>query len=459
MTGRPLWPLVLLAGCGGISAERGHDQVNALVQQRTGHSTGWQKGPPDDARLAQWVRATVAQGLTRGRAVEIALVNNPELAADYEDLGISQADLVQAGLLRNPTFGAELGLPLENGQLSEQRFSLTQDLLDLIVLPMRKQIARQQFEADTLRVAHRALEVAGQTRKAFATVQAATELVATRQAVVDATRAAADLAGRQYEAGNISALQMATERAAHEQSKLDLAQEELEQLEAREELDRLLGLWGENTAWRLAEPLPPLPPSEPPLEHLEALAIRQRLDVAAARTQAALLGKAITMARSTRLFGRVEVGVDTHRDPDGPRVLGPNLVIELPIFDQRQAAIARLEAQQRQQEHRLAGVAIGARSEVRLALARLQSARSMTLHYRDTVLPLRKAVLQQTLLHYNGMFVGPYELLIAKQAEVEATRGYIQAWRNYWVARADVERAVGGTLPGQQHNQHDKAQP
>jgi cobalt-zinc-cadmium efflux system outer membrane protein len=379
--------------------------------------------------------------------VEIALVNSPALAAEYEELGISQADMVQAGLLANPTLSADIGLPIENGQLSEQRFGLTQNFLDLFVLPLRKQIAREQFEADTLRVAHRALEVAAEAEKAFAGVQASAELVRFRRMVVEAAHASADLAARQYEAGNISALRLATERAAHEQAKLELAQDELAQLEAREQLNRLLGLWGETTGWTANEPLPALPDSEPPLEHLEAFAINQRLDVASARSQALLLGKAVDLARSTRFIGRLEIGVDTHRDPDGPRVLGPNLVIELPIFDQRQAAIARLEAQRRQQERRLAGLAVDARSEVRLARARVEAARQTALHYRDTVVPLRKAVVDESLLHYNGMFLSPYDLFAAKQAEVEANRGYIQARRDYWLARADLERAAGGSLP------------
>lgn len=132
--------------------------------------------------------------------------------------------------------------------------------------------------------------------------------------------------------------------------------------------------------------------------------MRARLDVAVARRQAALLAKAVDLARSSRLFGRVEVGVDLHQDPDGPLLLGPNLVLELPIFDQRQAIIARLEAQRREQERRLAGVAIDARSEIRVADLRVRARRQAVLHYRDVVLPLRKRISDQALLYYNGMF-------------------------------------------------------
>jgi cobalt-zinc-cadmium efflux system outer membrane protein len=44
------------------------------------------------------------------------------------------------------------------------------------------------------------------------------------------------------------------------------------------------------------------------------------------------------------------------------------------------------------------------------------------------------------------MLKSPYDLLLAKQNEISAERGYIDALRDYWIARADLERAVGGTL-------------
>lgn len=435
------------AGCGGVSAERGHDQVAREVQARTGHPTGWEHGPPDDARVAAWIVTQTSAGLTRARAVEIALINNPTLQATYEALGISQADMVQAGLLRNPTFGADLGLPISGGNLSELRLSLVQDFLDLFVLSSRKEIARDQFEADTLGVAHQALEVAAEAEKAFLAAQAAEQLVADRRDVVEAARAAADLSARQLAAGNVSPLDQATERASYEQAKLDLAREEVARVEARERVNRALGLTGATTAWRSAEVLAALPANEPALADLESVAVRQRLDVAMARLRAALLVKAVSLARSTRAFGRLEIGVDMHRDPSGPRVLGPNLVIELPLFDQRQAVIARLEAQRREQERRLAATTLDARTEVRLAQARLGAARTTALHYRDTLLPLRAEILQQTQLHYNGMFVGLYQLLAAKQAEIEARRGALEALRDYWSARAELARAIGGALP------------
>ena len=49
--------------------------------------------------------------------------------------------------------------------------------------------------------------------------------------------------------------------------------------------------------------------------------------------------------------------------------------------------------------------------------------------------------------HYDAMLLGVYQLLMAKQSEVNAYREYIEAVRDYWMARADLERATGGRLP------------
>ncbi len=247
-------------------------------------------------------------------------------------------------------------------------------------------------------------------------------------------------------AGNITELALASEQAAAEGARLELAEDELALVEAREHLNRLMGLWGPRTQWTISEKLPELPARRPPLEQLESLAIRQRLDIDAARKQVALLWNALELTRSTRFFGRVEVGVHTHRDADGPRLFGPTLTLELPIFDQRQALIARLEAQHRQGERRLMELSVNARSEVRAARARLLSLRLVVDRYRRVVLPLREKVVEQSQLQYNAMQIGLFQLLTARREQVEAYRGYIEAVRDYWMARADLERLVGGRL-------------
>ncbi len=428
-----------------MERERGHTEVAALIRERAGKDTGWASGPPEDGPLAERVTTLLSNGLTLDAAVDIALLNSPALQLTYEELGISQADMVQAGLLSNPQLGGSFGLPEAQG-IIEYEAALAFNFLDLFALPLRKRVAKEQFQSDILRVAHEALETIAQARKAFLAAQAEAQRVELGALALRAAEAAAELATRQREAGNITELALATELASLEEAKLQHARDEVLLLELREQLNRLLGLWGKNTGWHLSQPLPALPADEPELSALEARAIRQRLDVDALRKQTLLLHNAVELARSTRMFGIFEVGIHVHQDPDGPRLLGPTLALELPLFDQRQATIGKLDAQLRQAQRRLDGVAIQVRSEVRLAQAQLRVARLSAEHLRDRLLPLRERALAATQLQYNGMQVGLKELVAAKQAQLEASRSYALALRDYWSARAELDRVLGGQL-------------
>jgi cobalt-zinc-cadmium efflux system outer membrane protein len=290
------------------------------------------------------------------------------------------------------------------------------------------------------------LRVAGDVRKAVIALQASTQLVELRREIGRAAQASADLAERQHEAGNITDLALAQEQAMAEQAKLDLSREELAVAGHREEVNRLLGLWGTRTGWKFSEALPGLPVHDPSLDHLESRAIGQRLDIDAARKQTFVLWNALTLAKDSRYFGFIEVGIHTHKDPDGAHLLGPTLALELPIFDQRQGLIARLEAQYREATRRLAALSINARSEVRVAATQLGAARWAAERYQKVLLPLRERVVDSSQLQYNAMQIGLTELLLAKQAQIEAYRAYLEALRDYWDAHVDLELAIGGRL-------------
>jgi cobalt-zinc-cadmium efflux system outer membrane protein len=436
-----------LLGCAGFSPQRGHDDVAKLVQERTGYATHWDKGPPAGEQIARWVDDLLRGGLSRDRAVEIALVNSPALQAVYEELGVSQADMVQAGLIPNPTLSGSVGFvqPGSFGQ-TEYEASVVQDFLSIFLMPMRQRVAKEQFLADTMRVAQEALRAAGRVEKLMAGLEARTQMVELRKSVLEGAEATADLADRQHEAGNINDLALTREKTMLEQARLDLEHDELALVESHEDVNRALGLWGPRTGWALGEKLADLPPDDPPLERLESRAVAQRLDVRAARIQADLLSDALALARDSRFFGLVEIGAHVHQDADGPRLVGPTLSLELPIFDQRQALLARLEAQQRQATHRLDAVAVDARSEVRVAWARLASSRRVVARYKTAVLPLHEQEVAQAQLQYNAMQIGPFELIATKQTQIEAYRAYLDAVRDYWDARADLELAVGGRV-------------
>ena len=454
MTGRSATVLTFLictgifSGCASVPKEAGFPDVQKLIDQRIGRRVHWNQGTPEDAKVAEAIQSMLQQELTLDEAIQIALLNNRSLQATYEELGIAQADVVQAGLLRNPTFSASfrfMDRAVEGHRGINTEFSVDQDFLDLLMLPLRKRVATAEFEQVKLRVSNAVLNLAADVRSAYYTLQADEQTLEMRRTVAQATEASAELADRQLEAGTLKPLEVANQQGFYYQAKLDVAHTDLQIVADRERLNRLMGLWGTDTTWKLPGRLPELPESEIPLEHLESTAVSQRLDLAAARQEIQVVAYALSLTKKFRYFSVFEFGVDTEHDaPDRLNLTGPHLTIELPIFDQRQAAIARLEAQLRQSRQRLSSLAIDIRSEVRQARDRLLAGRNVVKYYREVILPLRQRIVDESQLYYNGMLIGVYELLLAKQNQINTGREYIEALRDYWIARADMERAVGG---------------
>ena len=110
--------------------------------------------------------------------------------------------------------------------------------------------------------------------------------------------------------------------------------------------------------------------------------------------------------------------------------------------------MARSRSLLRQRQEQYMALAIEIRSQVRAAYTRMSAARSRAEYYHRTVLPLHAEILKHSQLQYNAMQLGVFQLLMAKQAQIDAGREYIEALREYWIARLELERAVGGRLKG-----------
>jgi cobalt-zinc-cadmium efflux system outer membrane protein len=424
------------------------DDLESTIRQRTGKQVQWQKDIAASDQIQKAMRALLRRTLTADAAVQIALLNNRELQATFEEIGIANADLIEAGLLKNPVFAGDARFPDRPPSATNIELSVAQEFLDVLLLPLRKKVAATQLAKTKLRVGDEILKLAAEVKTAFYEVQAEQQLLGRLRAINETDAAAVELAQRQHEAGNINDLDLANQQATYSQSKLDIAESSAAIRTGREKLNRLMGIWGEDTAWKIGTELPPLPSADFQQQRLESLAINQRLDLAATKTEIGALVGSLGITKTYRYVGSIEFGVDTEKETDGQRVTGPKWQLELPVFNQGQGRIAKLTAQLRQAERRLESEAVAIRAEAREARDRLIAKRDLASYYRDELLPERKKILELTLTHYNAMLKSPFDLLLAKQNELSAERGYVNALRDYWIARADLGRAVGGSLRG-----------
>jgi len=434
---------VALVGCAHVDPNPAFRELANTVHLRTGKRVQWNRGTAQDAEAQAAVASLLRHPLTADAAVQVALLNNRNLQATYEELGIAQADLVEAGLLRNPIFTFERRFP---GQALEM--DLLKEFIDILLLPLRKRIAAAQFEAAKLRVGHEILKTAAEVRAAFYEHQGDEQLVDLRKTVAEVTERSAETALRMQQAGNLKNLDLATEQASHAQAKIELAKAQSEAVQSREKLNKLMGAFGAQTNWTVASRLPELSGGEVSTSQLESRAIQQRLDLAAARQEFIAQARSLGIARADAILQGAEFGGHYEREISGEYAVGPSVNVPIPIFNQGQAAVARSSAKLRQSEQRYLALAADIRSDVRAARDKMLLSRRQVEYFKSTALPTRTRVTEESQLEYNAMQIGPFQLLQAKQEEVKTGADSVEALRDYWVARAELEKAVGGSLTG-----------
>ena len=455
--------LVGLGGCAGVRPQAAFDDVEATLAERTDLRVVWATGTAEDAAARAAVDSLLADSLTAGAAVQIALLHNRRLQATYEDLGVAQASLVQAGLLSNPIFGARALWPLEESGAPDLGFNVAFEFLDVFYLPLRRRVARSAYEAARLRVASAVLDLAAETRTAYVRAQADAARLATQARVVRNAEAGYQAARLLREAGNVPAVDLLAEQALYEQARLDLLVAEGAAAESREALVRRMGLSGPDAAVRLSVDLPPVPAESPlpfvraaaeagmptatvDVAAIERAAVEASLELAAARQDVETAAARLGVTNVAGLFPDLEVGGEVERE-EGAWQAGPEAEVVLPLFDQGQAARAAGRAELRRARALYEAVAVDVRSAARVLAQRLATARRAGLHYQTVVLPLRAELSAQTLRQYNAMQTGVFGVLQAQRQEAEAARAAIDALAAYWTARADLDLLLQGRTP------------
>jgi|SRR5581483_2091977 len=430
----------LLTACASVPRDAGVAEVEQALAARGVERVVWAAQPnaSDDPQSLALLRDGE---LTAEKAVAIAMRNSPRLQVTLAELGIARVALLQESTIPNPLLEVEYRIPADPFHAYELR--LAQSLVDLLRLGSRRAIARIGFDAASMRITAAVLRIAAEVRESYYDLLAASQQVAQNRVALESAKAAAELAVRQHDAGNITDLDLENEQASYEQAKLGLARAERDLLVAREALVRNMGLRDNSIEWQLPQDFPPLPASEPEPSQLEELAAAQRLDIAIVRREIDAAGRQLPLARLAAL-GELVGDIHYQRDAEGPRTWGPGLEFPLPLFNRGTAARNRVEAEWLRSKHMLNALLAESSSSLRAARASLIEARARVEYYRNVVVPRRERIVHLTTLEHNAMLVGTFQLLQSKQSEAEARRGLIEAQRDYWRARIGLDRALHG---------------
>ena len=437
---------VALAGCATFSEDGGFRAVESAARERLDKDVKWVRSDADGESLRQTVAKLLAAPLSADSAVQIALLNNRGLQAIYAELAIAEADLVQAGRIRNPHYtlsrvGRGNGLP----DIDE---AISLEIISILMLPLRSRMEARRFEAVKLSVSERMLKLAQETRRAYFQALASAEVARYMDQVRESADASALLAERMASAGNVAKLTRMREMSFHAEVMANMERARHAAVAHRERLTRMMGLGGDELTYQLPERLPDLPARMTERTSIEEMALRDRLDVQAAKRGTEHMAASLGLTKATRFINVFEAGRVRKKDGDQPYHYGYEISLELPLFDWGGARVAKAEALYMQAVAHVADVAINARSEVREAYAAYRHAYEAAKHYRDEVVPLRKRISEETLLRYNGMLISVFELLADAREQIAGVSAYIQSLRDFWLAAADLQTAMTIGSPG-----------
>lgn len=435
--------LVMTAGCAKVQPETDFGRASDIAQARHGMRPVWVQTSEDEAFVKSEVQSILARGVTMRDAVRLTLINNPGVQARFEEIGVSKADLVQAGLPRNPSVGALFGFPLfSGGPLASLAAQAMISISDLSEIKDRTAKAQAELEREVLTVGRDAMIAAREAKLAWL------ELAYAKRGVVLASDVAAQAnklvtASRQYRSfGLTDEGRMAALEAASAKALLEVAELKSRAAVAKARLARLMGV---AAPFDITGPVPeaslPLPDTAKASEY--AVANNLSVQAAAYLVQAARSGKELEKVRWLKDF---EFGVDYDYDIEGNRTLGPGASLKLPIFDQNQAQRAKAAYRLRQAERLHQEAKAEALEEVQRALEDAALAKQTADALASGVIPPAERAAAWAGKYAQAMQLSELEALTAKLELLHARLKLDQALMQEQAALVRLEYVLGGPL-------------
>lgn len=429
--------LCVLSACSAVDDSDDRTRAGQLASSRTGSEYRSVDGGSVDAEI--WNR--LVNGLELDEAVSLALLNDGTLRARFEAIGISRADLVQSQLFRNPAFALSFKFPLSTSGPVDFTGNIGQQIADFWQIPVRRAIAEKALETATLAAAQTALDVASNARSAVYRQLAAQEMVEILDQNAALAQRSVEFAETQFRAGEVSEVDVNLARA----SALDVEEQRLrargDLAAAQADLLEALGLATRQIEIDLRAQWPE-PRALPNRDELIAHALEHRLDLQSATLELERRRLEQREAENSK-WSSVEIGAEYEKI--GPeRALGPTFGFELPILDDKSAAVARARFAVREAEEMLRALRERVAAEVRRDLSEVDTTSRLVEFHRTQSLPRAQALVEGAEQRFRAGEVNVFALIEAQESLASRRRAAVVATRDHALAEVALERALGG---------------
>ena len=441
--------MLIVEGCATVDVAQDRTKIERESLARTGNSLDWPQTPDERVEIDRIVNECLKEGLTRKEAMQIALLNNKQLQSTLESLGIARADVVQAGLYTNPELGALFRFPTRGASGTNTEIDLLFRISDLWNVPLRRKVA----EVDALRVTQlviqEVLATAAKARDAYDDVLLQEAMHNFVTGNVNLFQTTVEELKVRYHAGLVNDLDIYLAENVLFEGQVELARIASNRTTAWARLEEVLGLDPFIIAdFNINGDLEDMPVRTLSPEQGWAFAKQHRIDLQLMRLQMTQTQRLLDLQKA-RIFGDVGVGGNYTRELDSVRSAGPFLVLQIPIFDQNQAGIARAEFQLRQAQKQLEANELTAKQEIQRLLGELKFHETHVNLFRDNMLVAQQNALSYVERFYATMQLNSIFLIEARRRILSTQRGYFQALRAYRQTESMLQLALGGKLPKQ----------
>ena len=442
-----MWPLglgaLLAIGCVSLDPSADFDEAMSLVEQRSGWRPEW--NAPWSSSIDAWEGEV---SLSVDQAVTIALRNNRPIRAALEGIASARADLVQSGLLPNPVLSATFGSAINGeGGATSVSISLIQQLTDLWLRPARKDAAASALREQILGVSDEALRLVADVRQAHAGLIYAQRAIALTQSHRELVERSIDITEQRIAAGVASQLDVNRLHQLLLALETQLTLQTLDLDKQKRELLGVLGLAEAAANWEAQDDNESIEAWSDELmeSDLMTLAALQRLDVAAARKVYEGKRHELRVANLGSL-PEFEAGAAFERDEDRRDELGPEFDIEIPIFDNNRANVAKAMSELRQAEIEADQVLQRAVTQTRTAWLDARTNLELVDFYRERVIALARENLRLGEQAFNAGQVDMTVVLETQRELIQADFQLNQLEAAAWLSVIELEYTVGGTL-------------
>jgi len=442
--------LVLLASCTQVDLRPPYEEAQQEIRTVTGAKT---VHDPDAPVLTNSeINAFLADGLALNEALQLALLNNRRLHAEFLALGVARAEFVQAGLLANPSLGLAFLLPSAGGR-GRWTADVVGSLADLWQIPSRQAIAQAGAEQRLLELSRFAGELVAATKTAyFQSVAARAQQTLSRANLEYSEQALLGIRRQVAEGVSPKTDELLGENAVLS-LKLAHQRTEREVVIAARELAALMSLHEDLLSVPLTDALGHGALPEEGREAFVDKSLMARPDLRAAARAVAAAEERVLLEHQ-RTFPELSTGLSAERPEAGSSssfFFGPALTVELPIFDQNQAQLARARFEHARQVKEYEALVAEARQDLRAAFDKAALASRTASLVKTQVLPQaeRNVALAEKIYAFGESTVLP--LLQTRQQCNEARQTVISAALEATLAQIALEKAAGAPLSTTEH--------